>query len=346
MMIPIVMDTDFTRLGILDDYISFIWSTRYYTDGDFELTLAVNDQTMDLIRRDRYILRDDDDQVGIIERVFLSQNEEGIQTMTVSGRFVTSIIRRRIIGQQTQVSGQVPDCMEQILNDNLISPEDPNRQIPNFIFRNLVTRRIPMQRQYTGKNLGDILSNECETYGLGFRGTIENGSFVFAMYEGTDRSRGQTENTYVIFSTDYDNLNASEYEESQEDLVTDVLVAGEGEGLDRKTIWASLTTNAGLNRHESFKDARNQSTNDGQIDEEEYFNGLRDEGLEDITTYQAALAGTVWFDNYRWKEDVNIGDIVTIANPSWGIEKNTRIVEVIESMSEAGEYTITPTFGA
>lgn len=344
-MIPIILDTAFTRLGMFDDYISMIWTTRYYKDGDFEIVLPVTEKSVDLIRESYYVTRDDDDQVGIIERVFLEQNSEGLQTMTVSGRFITSVVHRRIIGQQTQVNGEVPACMEMLLNDNLISPEDTNRQIPGFVFRNQVTTSIRMQRQYTGKNLLDVISAECETYGLGFRGTVENGNIVFTMFEGTDRSRAQSENPCVVFSPQYDNLSASEYEESQEDLVTDVLVAGEGEGLDRKTVWASLTTNTGLDRYEAFRDARNQSTNDGQIGEEEYYETLRNEGIEEITTYTQALAGTVWFEGYRWKQDVNIGDIVTIENPAWGVGKNTRIVEVIESMSAAGEYTITPTFG-
>lgn len=344
-MIPIILDTSFSRIGMFDDYISMIWTTRYYKDGDFEIVLPVTGKTLDLIREGYYVIRDDDDQVGIIERIYLRQDSEGLQTMTVSGRFITSVVRRRIVGQQTQVSGEVPACMEMLLNDNLIDPDDANRQISGFVFRNQVTTSIRMQRQYTGKNIGEVISAECETYGLGFRGTVENGSIVFTMFEGTDRSRAQIANPCVVFSPQYDNLSASEYEESQEDLVTDVLVAGEGEGLDRKTVWASLTVNTGLDRYEAFRDARNQSTNDGQIPDDEYFASLANEGLEEITTYTQALAGTVWFEGYRWKQDVNIGDIVTIENPAWGVGKNTRIVEVIESMSAAGEYTITPTFG-
>ena len=66
---------------------------------------------------------------------------------------------------------------------------------------------------------------------------------------------------------------------------------------------------------------------------------------ESLTTITTAFTGTVYFGNLQWKLDVNIGDICVIENKRWGIYINSRLVEVIESMNEAGEYSIVPTFG-
>ena len=66
---PIIMDTDFKELGTIDDYISLIWTTRYYKNGDFELCLDVDNEYLDMIRKDYYIYREDDENVGIIQNI-------------------------------------------------------------------------------------------------------------------------------------------------------------------------------------------------------------------------------------------------------------------------------------
>ena len=64
-----------------------------------------------------------------------------------------------------------------------------------------------------------------------------------------------------------------------------------------------------------------------------------------ITSFTAAFTGVVDFRNIEYKKDVFIGDICVIENTKWGIYINSRLVEVIESIDESGQYTITPTFG-
>ena len=151
--------------------------------------------------------------------------------------------------------------------------------------------------------------------------------------------------TFIVFSKDYDNLESSDYEEDYTTMVTDVLVAGEGEGVNRKTQWAHKTANSGLARYEIFQDARNASTNNGQIKTSVYLEQLRQEGLEHITEYTKAFAGKVFFTNYTYKDDVYLGDICTVQNKDWNIYINTRLIEMIYSTDESGKFTMTPTFG-
>lgn len=346
MMIPILANTNFERLAEIDNYITFIWTTRYYESGDFQLQVPVNPTAVSMFQIGYYILRDDDDHVGIIEDVIIENTPTKKEVITISGRFLSSILMRRIIAVQTQVSGQVPSCIQKLINENAISPSILARQIPNLSFVSLVTSSLTMRAQYTGKNLLETISKICSTYGIGFKTILTaSHSFQFTLFEGVDRSYGQSVNPYVVFSDEYDNLISSQYEESHQELVTDVLIAGEGEGLNRKTLWVTSAASSGLARYEKYQDARNTSTNDGEIDDETYYNELRGEALESITTFTSAFTGDVDFSNIKYKEDVNIGDIVTIKNTKWGIYINSRLVEVIESVSESGAYTITPSFG-
>lgn len=343
-MVPVIMNTSFVRLAVIDDYISFIWTERYYEAGDFELCVAANVRNMALFKQDYFVVRDDSENVGIIEDIKIQRTEDGFDMLIVSGRFLSSILGRRIIAAQTTVNGRISDCVNQLILQNIIEPSDESRTIENFTCGSYtITQTI--HAQYTGKNLLETISGICETYKLGFKVTMnDDHEFVFVMYEGEDHTYNQTENPYVIFSDQYDNLLSSEYEENYQNMATAVLVAGEGQGLDRKTKWVT-DGNTGLQRHEVYKDQRQLQSDGGEITDAEYEELLEEAGKEALTRYTSAFTGHVYFDNIVYKEDVNLGDLCVIENSRWGIHIYSRLVEVIESVSETGEYTIVPTFG-
>lgn len=344
MMIPIVMNTSFERLAEIDDYSSFIWTTRYYSAGDFELCLPVKNTDLTLFQKGFYVVRDDDENIGIIEDLQIQRNEDGSEMMIISGRFLPAILARRIIAVQTTVSGTISECVNQLISENVINPTITARQIENFTVGNHAISTT-MKAQYTGKNLLETISDICKTYGVGFKVTLnDENEFVFNLYTGVDHTYDQDTLPYVIFSDKYDNLLSSQYEENYQNIATAVLVAGEGQGLERKTLWVT-DGNTGLNRFEMYKDQRNLQSDGGEISDDEYEDLLEEEGKECLTQYTAAFTGTVYFDNVKYKEDVNIGDLCVIENSRWGMFMNTRLVEVIESVSETGDYNIVPTFG-
>lgn len=343
-MIPIIMNTTFQKVGLIDDYVSFIWCTRYYKTGDFELVVSVDNANSLLLQKDFYIMRETDDNVGIIENIQVTVNEDDNELMIVTGRFLTSILGRRIIEKQTQLNSTVSSGIYALLTNEVISPVNSARRIPNVVYK-LYNNTTRLQAQYTGDNLLEVIEKICETYGIGQKITLNNGEFIFELYEGTDRSYNQTSVPRVIFSDEYDNLLSSNYHEDYESIITDVLVAGEGEGLERKIVWSSKSTNTGLDRYEVYKDQRQLSTNNGQVTESEYMAQLKESGLEDISGFTTSFTGQVYFDNIEYRKDVNIGDICVIENSRWGVYINTRLIEVIESVDESGKYTITPTFG-
>lgn len=347
MIEPIIMNAAGIKLGVIDDYSSFIWTTRYYECGDFELVVPVDSSNIDLIQLNYFVLRNDDENAGIIEKIEMSVDEDQHEQIIATGRFLPSILERRIIATQTQLYGTVSAGITNLINDAIINPIISARKINGFrVIPTNFTERL--EAQYTGKNLLEVIQDICQTNHIGFK-TIFSENYqqiLFTLYKGVDRSYNQSENPWVVFSDEYDNLLSSTYTEQYDGLVTDVLVAGEGEGLDRKTIWVSRETNTGLNRYELYHDQRNLSTNDGEISEEDYKEQMTEEGLEQLTTITRAFDGTVYFDNIKYKEDVNIGDIVVIENKRWGIHINSRLIEVIESVDESGVYSIVPTFGA
>ena len=346
MMIPVIMNSSFEKIGLIDDYISFIWSTRYYACGDFELCVDVSVEHINMLQIGYYVMREDDENVGIIEKILLKKNEDNQELLIVSGRFLSSIIGRRIISSQTQINATVDKGIYSLLSNEIINPKDSERKVSDLIFKSLLSKTERINAQYTGKNLLTVIEELCLTYGIGFKTILdESNMFVFLLYEGIDRSYNQNLNPYVVFSNQYDNLISSEYEENHQVLVNAVLVAGEGEGIDRKMLWVTNNNEQGLDRYEYFADRRDLQSNDGQITESEYIDQMMSAGESKLTTYTSAFTGKVYFNNIVYRKDVYVGDICTIENEKWGIYVNSRLVEVIESVNEAGEYSIIPTFG-
>ena len=76
--------------------------------------------------------------------------------------------------------------------------------------------------------------------------------------QGADRSYDQFTNPYVIFSPKFENVINTNYLESKKTLKTVTLVAGEGEGADRRitTVACASGAGTGLNRRELYTDAR------------------------------------------------------------------------------------------
>ena len=344
-ILPIIADKNFNNLCVIDNYTSLIWTSRYFSVGDFEICVPVTENTLNYVKQDYYIIRPDDDHVGIIEDIKIQKNEDNKELMIITGRFLSSILGRRIVAVQTQINNMtISNGIYKLINEAIINPSIAKRKISNFTLGNYASSESFTQ-QITGKNLLETIQDICQTYNLGFKTILTNDNeFKFILYEGLDRTYDQSVNDYVIFSDKYDNLKSSDYEENYLSIVTNVLIAGEGEGTDRKTLWVTKEDPQGLDRYEYYQDARNASTNDGEISDQEYYAQLQGEAMENITDYTTSFTGQVDFTGVVYKQDVNLGDLCVIENTKWGLYIYARLVEVIESVDESGAYTVLPTF--
>ncbi len=353
-MIPIIFNSSFQKSTYCDDFISFIWTSRFYTAGDFELILDIS--RANDIQIGYYVGREDEMlkeayHLGIVEEVKVNMTESRQETITVKGRLLPGLLARRVIATQTQLEGAAADCISAIVDENAINTVDSDRKLYSNITLSLPENKgESIDVQYFGEGLLDAVSNLCESYSFGIDMTYIHASDTLSIqiYEGTDRSFGQYANPYIVFSDKYDNLLTSEYTENFSDYATDVMVGGEGTGASQTVVWSAENSQAGLERFESYLDASSAVTNENIITQETYEKQLDELGLLEIAskaTYTSAFSGEVDFSNVKLNEDVFVGDIVTIQNSKWGMSINSRIVEIIESIDANGTYTAIPTFG-
>lgn len=347
MMELYILDKDTRQMiGMVDGYESVIWTKRYFEPGDFEIYIRATQRNMELLSLDNFVMRYDDDMVGIIEKVQIIAEQEKGDYIVVSGRCIKSLLGRRIIWKMTNVKGTTEECIRKIVTDNLIVPEIEMRTMPGFVLGKLQGYGDTLEAQYTGDNLLEVITMLCKQYGYGFNVFLNDSlDFVFQLYKGVNHSYSQDINPYVVFSPLFENIVTSTYEHDRSGLKNACNVAGEGEGTERKTY--AVGTSAGMERRELFVDARDLSStvDDKTITTVEYNNMLIARGEENLSENAEThvFEGEVeTIRQYKYKRDWDIGDIVTIQN-QYGVTGNPRIIEVIETMDGSG-YAVSPTF--
>ena len=195
----LIYNTGLEKIGVIDYYNSLIWNKKYYESGKFEIYIEATVETISLLREDFYVVREDDDSVGIIENIKISYDDSSeIDMLTVSGRFAESILGRRIVWGQTQVYGCVEAGLRSLVTQNIIEPTDPNRKISVQKLGALKCFTERLEAQYTGDNILDVMTEVCAANGIGFRNVFKDGNFYLEFYKGKDRSYDQLEGAEII----------------------------------------------------------------------------------------------------------------------------------------------------
>lgn len=109
-----------------------------------------------------------------------------------------------------------------MLNENIISPSIADRKISNFTFKPSTDNKVTgltIDNQYTGDDLYTDIKGLCEENNIGFKIILtDDNKFEFSLYAGADRSYDQTENPYVVFSPNFENIINSNYYSSNANL--------------------------------------------------------------------------------------------------------------------------------
>jgi hypothetical protein len=338
----------FTTVGIIDYATSVIWIKRFNDAGAFELYIRADADLLKLFSENEiYIARPDSDAVMIAENVNLDTDDENGDYLTITGRSAESLLGRRIIPSQSTFQNQTAEnVVRSLITANVIDPSDARRKIDCIKLGASKGYTTRIDKQVTGKNLLETISDVCKEQKYGFEFTFANNEFTFNLYTGVDRSYNQSENTFVVFSPAFENLGNTQYSKDKTTLYNSVYVAGEGEGTARVIINAQQlpTAKTGLELRELWTDARNTSSNGGDIPIGEYSLLLYNQGLEDIAiaTETTKFNGEILnSDMYVYGVDYNLGDTVQIEN-EYGIT-GTAVVTEITEVEDANGYKIYPT---
>lgn len=328
-------DKELNLLGIVDYFISLRWRRKYFEAGEFEIVLPVNDYMMQFIGTDVIVMRNNYTEAGIIETIEFSDNGTN-EEVTISGRFLSSLLSRRIVKSKINFSGNTIEGMNTIVN--AMTPLTTQWETET------VTMSSPhINFQVTYKNVYDYLKKLSEYSNIGIRvvPNVDSKVYMFEVWKGVDRTSEQNENEEYSFSDDNYNIEQGKLVMSEKTKASYVLVGGEGE--DSSRVLVTVDDGAtGFDRYEIFSDQkgiRKENLSDSAYKEKLKTVG---EGLLSDGTFQLEVTALVQQD---YKVKWNLGDIVNIKKEKWGVYTTYRIIEVEETI-EDGKKTIYPTFGS
>lgn len=374
--VEIRSNIDRQLIGIIDVAKSIIWKSKYYGTGEFEIYCPATEKNISLLVEGNYVTRINNNECGIIEHIEITENSEDGQMIVASGRFLKSILDRRIVYSATLsglgnnyiwncsasvLKGNVELAIRDLINKNAVNSKNLNRNIPeidlndeditglneNIVIDSTSETEESAEKQVTYKNLLDYTDSVLQEYNLGAKMWLDRESLMFRykIYKGADRSRDSKDYQPIIFSKEFDNLVSSTYSLDSTNYKTFALIGGEGEGTERKCAVA-YDWLKGLERRETFIDA-SSITQEG-ITTEEYRKQLEAQGKQNIASLQKVETFDGEIDvtnsNLTYGVNYNVGDLITIEDKSINKYINARILAVTEIQDDDG-YNIDIEYG-
>lgn len=225
-------------LGVLEEYQSVIWEEKAFGAGSFSVDALLTDKTRELLTEEN-ILWIGGDTAGTIEH-YDKTAEDGAY-ITVKGRLLTGILDKRILWGLYDLSGTPPEIMHYLVNECCIDPTRGDieaRKIPGLVLLDAPTRGEKIYFQKTGGSLLEVLEAIGAAYqvafGVRFNPAVPRMEFWTRW--GVNRGINQNANEQVFYSTQLDDVLSSEYSYDSINWRNVALVAGEGEGKDRKMV--------------------------------------------------------------------------------------------------------------
>ena len=345
-------------LAEIDNYESMFFNRSWHGIGAIELRINRHMKYANTLLKDNLILIGTDlNKVFIIKHreIELDENGKVTENWLIKGYALKSIIAQRITippnhTSHDNKSGSTETVMKHYVNNHLINPVDSRRRISQLIIAPDLQRGIHVDYSSRYKNVAEEISTLSLTSGLGWDVTLDirNKKWVFDVVEGRNLVTGQTINPPVIFSPQFESLKSLQYTQSELNYKNVAIVAGQGEGVDRRVI--EVGNFLGINRHEIFIDARDVSETDDDdqpLPEQQIIQSLTDRGLQQLheLMQEEYLECQILTNSpFKYQKDYDLGDVTTIQNIDWGITMDARITEIKE-VHEITGFSIEATFG-
>ena len=333
-----ILDRNLNIVGVISTYDSILWTEKVHEPGNIKAVFVFTEKMNRILQRGYLLYKTDELQPAVITRKTLKLNKYGQQTITIQGYMVTRYFRQRIIWKKMIMKGTPEQLMRQMVQEQIIAPEDDTRKIPLIELGDLQNFDMDeVEKQITYDYLQEALTDMSKTSELGYRLRLDYArkTLVFEVYRGTNRTQG-TEHP-CIFTRKFKNVFTQEYNEDEGNYKNVCLVGGPGEDTDR--VLVTVGSGAGLDRYEMFYNASGYSE-DG-ITAAVLQDQLRQKGLEKMSAYYIAKAFEVKINKEKAMK-FDLGDYVTCKDTQWGITVDTQVKVIQKGYSKTeASYVIT-----
>lgn len=342
----------------IDEYTSLQYERSWSGVGRFELVINRHIRGVDHLAKGNIIMLDQNpEKAGIINHKEIQLDEGGkiTENWSIRGVPLEGVAQRRLTyppagSGYDVINDKAETAMKHYVNTQIVDPVDTDRVISQVQIATDLERGQAVRWQSRYKNLADELHRISMLTGLGWYVylDLDNQKWVFDAREGVDRTEGQSTNSRVILSPEFDSIRAQNFMDSDINFRNVAIVGGQGEGADRRI--EKVGSGDGLGRLETFVDARDVAEEDEDgipIPEQDVIDTLIQRGqeqLNELATQKLFEAEILEKSPFQYERDWDLGDIVTIQNTDWGVTLDARIIGVLE-IYEASGRRIQASFG-
>jgi len=315
----------FTLVGILREYTYIKWTRRFNDTGEFTMETLATDDMRRYIRAGRILYKGTDGEAVIIEDFTSARDAKGDEILTVTGRFLQCVLERRVFDYTG--TAKLSEIVNAIIDQNFISPTNPNRKIPELRRVAYTLANDPtLTVEYAHANALVEIAKLCQANNTGFKVKYNPNSaaFDFSLYEG--------KKTNAIFTENFKNVLEQDYYERTKQEKTTVIVGGGGNGL------IVGDEAVGLGRKEIYVQADMKADEAAALalgNDTRYANRR-------IASFDTVL--NMFALQFPYKTYWDLGDVVTCEDLRWDARITDTVLEVTEYYDKGGLH-VTPVFG-
>lgn len=332
-----VLDENLITKMVLDNFTSFVWTERYYECGEFTMTIPVVEKIVRELKINDYLSIPESDRIMVVETMTLLTDEEGGDTLEISGRSAESILERRVIWEKLELNDGLETAVEKVLVDQIIDPYDTKRRIPGITFKPSGIDGIDdtiIEAELLGNNVYELIVGWCQENHVGFKMVLTGEREIsFSLYSGVNRTREQRDTPPVIFSHSYENLLNSNYIQSEVGYASNMLTPNQKEVI-------RLEERTGLRRREIYMDQLPSVDNATELDA-----AILEKAKEIFSEHNVTIefgSDVDIYHQFRYNVDYFLGDIVEVEN-RYGFNGGCRVSEMVYTRDTNGPM-VTPTF--
>lgn len=335
-----VMDLQFNYKAALRGYESVVINREWNGIGSMELVISTSTTNADQIAMDDILWFDNEyHKAFIVEKIEaeLAGNEKRFKITATS---INALIRDYLTIPPAAAAYDIRTGVREAvarawITQNCISPADMTRVQYPIILGTYRGLGGTITEQTRLNILSDEISRILATQDLGWRLELDipNKRFIFQVYEGTDRTAGQSLNGRVLFGLKYGNISSYRKVDDTTAAKTVAYAGGQGDGAARTIVKADGSGSG--RKKEVFIDARDL---------------ILEADLAERAAQTLAGAGIVnsfEFEvldrQFRYGHEYDLGDYVTVVL-DMTTSYDLQIQKVREVYDKSG-VSVTPEFG-
>lgn len=304
-----------SRIQIIDEFESFIWTERYSDLGEFKIVVKDTAKNRGIFRDVRYLTHSLTDRMMVVENRLRKIDANGLQLIDVGGPSFEAILKSRVVnpsaeGKKTWDSkGTLGWLATRLVGSHMVEgPYDPYDIIAGMYIADTTGETKEVDAAVEMGSIYDGVKKLCDSGKLGFRIQLlpTDPRLRFNVYKGRDLR-------HVVFSSTLDTLTEESHLHDISNHKNIARVRGKNGRVITVPAPGTSVYRTGWMR--KVLDVNAEDVDPEKITTTVYDNMLRQRGLEalgqanKIDIFDAKLTGV---DPYDYRYSYSLGDIVTM----------------------------------